>query len=455
VLVVSALKDIAGDAEEMEILEFADATQEPDVGVVMPEHGFLARFVKLLGGANTEAPDATVLMSGLVLLSAMIGWRARVEWGENPEPLSLYLVVHATSGGRKTASTRSAGNIFREGAGERVFVHDVNHISDRGLLELVDIGEEPEDVVERMGWLAAQEMPPGHALVFDEFGQTLIGQGNDWRAALMSKLLEVYNGYHSGIQTGGKKIKPGRCSVSLLATITTEELRRAVNAGHARGGLLGRLLFVPQSARKPPLAIPPKKGKAYLDLRKEVVDWIAKLATWHGCIGNVYDCMTRDATALYVAWYEHLYDETAGDPLMEPLFKRNAVTVVKLATLLAISDTKDPSTLDSLAVHTEHVENAIALVEGSISAAVRLLETETEAQSDVWLDRLHDWMREEAPDGEWVRTSDAFRAVTVPREAGDRTMTREEKVGRVSRDGRFEAKPNSGKGGGHVIRLKG
>lgn len=442
-------------------------------GIVIPKGGFLRAVVDLLGGSRSEAPDELIYVTSLAALSAVIGWRARMAWGREGEPVTLFVMGHGNSASsHKTTVLRSVMDVFRAVGPDRLKLKSTSHASNRGLLELVEHRPPPQLTEEELkayedgaladifkkaeqdAYLDSLRYPPGVLIGHDEFESALTGP--EWRKEATQELLRLYNGHYSAQLTGQRKTAEGKCAVALIATVTEEGLAAHLNAGHGRSGFLGRFLWVPlPSQAKGPVPFPTPEDD---ELAKRVADWLRKLGAWTGDLGGVHDVMTADARDAYATWYERRYYETTGRDLEEALFRRGQATVMKAATLLAIAELETPAMMgerggSKVRITHRNVADGVSLIEGGISTAMRLLETAPVAQIDRWADKCFDYLQANTKQGEALRLSDLLRNVRVPKEDRDRLATRDEQRVALTKDGRFTVKERQGKGGGWIVGL--
>ena len=439
------VEDLAGDGPP--------ALIEPSM---IPETGFVRDVVDLIG-PYTEAPDEAIALAAITALSAAVGYRCTITWGRSTEPLTLMsLAIGLSAIARKTTGTASVLQVFYDSGMRRLVARRVGHMSGRGLVELAIEAQAPDE--DEAGILAnmieeeRRRYPVGLLLLVDEFGQMLAD--SQWREDTLTQLLGMYSGHHSGISTGAKKAPGARCALALIGTVTTEELSRVLTAGHGRNGLLGRFLLAPHSSRKPRLAVPPPKRPGYDALEQRCLDWLRALGRWNGDLGDAYKLFDADALDAYTRWYNATADdaEKRDDDLVTSLFQRGQSKVVKLATVLAVAEVSDPSSMsaDNVTVRRRHVEAAIEMEQASSGAALELVRRTHLAQRDRWCDAVVAWLVSEQ-DGEAPLSKVLERGVA--KEAGDKTLERGEKIKYVEADPRLEIVPST-TGTGRVVKVR-
>ena len=352
------------------------------VADLMPDDGWIRRYVDLyepLSEATAEAHMATAL----AVLSAAIGWRAFIRWGESSEPCTLYVILEGESAiARKTTTMRTGSTLVRKamegvpnmvGARPPLSTRGLSHTSRRGLLEMVS----PPDEEAAKAW--DDVPPPGLLVEFDEIG-ALLGRpgdvkGQDWLGATRLALMEFTSGRHGGLQTGGDKMRPGRCSVSLLGTITRQELEQRVSHGLLRDGFLGRFVLIPHPGRRRYLAEPPEWTSLDSIRRDELATFLRRVATSKQEIGSVFRRMTNDARQLRSTWYDErmrYLDARAAegsdvDIALSDAMGRLQTTAVKIAAVMAVSRMDPAEDLGEVRIDVQDVEKGIAFAEHALS----------------------------------------------------------------------------------------
>ena len=372
---------------------------------LIPRSGFLREWVDLYTPQG-EAPASAHLGAGLALLSAAVGWRAWVRWGERKEPCTLTVVLEGRSAtARKTTTAYAAENVARRAMKDHdpddagVVVRSMSHTSDRGLYEL--IGTADQKTAEK--W--EREPPPGHLIVWDEFGAVLGRPGDvkasDWLGRVRAALMVLSNGRHGGIQTGGSKVLPARCSVSLLGTMTRMELEQRMSHGLIGDGFLGRMALVPIAGRRAYLAEPPPWTQRDSIARDRLVAFVQALAGSPDCMGEVFDHFTPDAHDLRETWYVERtrdFDERAQSGSEVDLARVTAhdrlqAMAVKLAALGAIADRDLEADISQTKITDEHVGWGIWFAEYALQEVVELAVDAGGSLQDRYARKVVDYLR--------------------------------------------------------------
>jgi hypothetical protein len=352
---------------------------------LMPDSGWVRRYVDLYTPMS-EAPAEAHLATALAVLSAAVGWRAYIRWGESAEPCNLFVMLEGGSAtAKKTTTARTGSGLVRhamrampEGVDRPLMVRSVSHTSRRGLIELIGTADEAKAKI----WESSP--PPGILLDWDEFGAVLGKPGDvkgaDWLGQVRATLMEIYGGRHGGIQTGEAKFKPTRCAVSVLATMTRQELEQRMSMGLLRDGFLGRFVMIPHPGRRTYLSEPPEWTKEDAHDRDRLADELREVASSHAVLGDIFGRMTGDAREFRRLWYVHRMEELdaaaeTGDEVavaMSDAMGRLQSTAAKVAAVLAVADRDPGQSLDALRVEWRHVERGIAFAEHALAEVQNL-----------------------------------------------------------------------------------
>lgn len=476
-----------GSAPEQRSRSTAQSTpvSSPAATFPIPERGLIRDVVDLFSD-RTEVPDETLALCMLATMSAVTGWNRSLKWGESPEPAVLYaMIIGKSASAKKSTGMRTVSALWKE-AGVDVGLTG-QHTSGRALLEAaiggIDVfrlkekevpeainvprmaGDDQEDHKRRQdeydaARLAVQEdnqriedlktqkleNPPSIVLEWDEFGTMLNVQGR-WQEDTRVQLLQMYNGRHSGIQTSGRdgvKVPGGKTSMSLIGTMTMDDLCRSLNMGQVADGLIGRILFSPPGIRKPPRPKPPEEDQEYLDRRYEICQSIAAFAERVKVRAySAYSGWSEGADEVYNSWYVREHKRTQDIGLEEAMFARGASIVVKIASLLAAAeDTGWSQDANGLTiVEAGHMAQAIAIVEASFGVAMQAVQSQILSQRDRWLDAATILL--EAGD---MGMYELTRKALVAKEPGDRSMSQVDREKWVKEDGRFKTFPTNNRG---------
>jgi hypothetical protein len=349
---------------------------------LMPLKGFLAEYVDL----NTPLSEAAAqahLATGLAILSAAIGWRARIEWGRSAEPITMFVLLQgASSTAKKTTTAKTGAELVRyasnlaeqEGRGEvPLSVRSISHASRKGIIELIA----PKDADEAKDW--ERNYPPGVVLDWDEFGMVLGKpgevKGSDWLGQLRTCLMEIYGGRHGGIQIGAGKLPGSRCSVAVLATMTRQELEQRVSSGLLRDGFMGRFVMMPHPGRDRYLGVPPSWEPYHAERQERLARFLMRVATSRQEMGDVFRRLTPAALEMRKDWYEQRMrqldlDARIGgeaEAALVDAMGRLQTTAMKVAAVSAVAEMGDDEDLGEVLIDTTHIQYGVALAEHALS----------------------------------------------------------------------------------------
>ena len=471
-----------GDVEEDPLVHGSSAPKAiatpsgspPAASFPIPESGIIRDIVDLVG-PTTESPDSTLALATLVMLSAVCGWSRPLEWGESTEPCIVYACICGPSAkGKKTTGMRSIESIFRD-AGCDLKIESGGHVSGRGLVEIAmgnEVGvfyvkepkvradeylpgpidgeriRNPEWEEENADWASWHEKrrslleePPSVVLVWDEFGK-MMNVENDWQRDTRADLLSMYNGWHRGVKTSGKggiSIPKGKTQLSMIATMTDDDLRRSLNAAQVTDGLMGRILFSPPGTSKSGLSRPPDKEALYHEHRESI---IRKLLAFQEAVEwprGAYDAWSDEAKTEWDAWYHNRFNSLTG--MENLLFSRGQATAVKMAVLFALAEA-------SATIEVEHIRMAIAVLESSIAVSMSAYESHIEAQRD----RYTDAVLQMVAAGPKALTRVLERGMVGGKEPGEKTPDRQTRALWIKDDPRLTIE-KSATGKGHTVSL--
>lgn len=373
---------------------------------LMPKAGWVRRYCDLYTPLS-EAPAEAHLATSLAVLSAAIGWRAYIRWGESAEPCNLFVMLEGGSAtAKKTTTTRTGSALVRhamsampDGQDPPLMVRSVSHTSRRGLLELVGTADEAK----ARGWEVSP--PPGVLLDWDEFG-AILGRpgdvkGSDYLGQIRATLMELYGGRHGGIQTGELKFRPARCAVSVLATMTRQELEQRVSTGLLRDGFMGRFVMIPHPGRKVYLSEPPAWTSRDAQERDALAAFLRRVASSSHELGSIFGRMTEDARECRREWYERRMRELdraadeggEAEQAMADVMGRLQTTAAKVSGVLAVASMAEDEDLSMVRVEAADVQAGIAFAEHALAEVSSLAVSGGGMPSDRYAVRVLDWLR--------------------------------------------------------------
>lgn len=328
--------------------------EPPATDNLVPTHGIIRQWVDLYG-PKSEAPVEGHLGAAIALISAAIGHKLYVQWARNREPCTVNVILEGQSAsGRKTTTANTARELANEAVDSSddepgLRVSTIGHTSDRGLIELIA----PQTDSEAARW--EKTSPPGNLFVWDEFGPVLgdPGQnrkGSDWLGRTRKVLMDLTGGYQYGVKTGQVKLPASRCSVSILATVTREELEQRISMGLLKDGFMGRFALIPMNQNGKLLAFPPAWERRDMEAQEMIVRWLRGLVNRREPWGHLFDLFTDDAKTVRGEWYaahkQRLVEGAGMDEeelsARSSAFDRLQTLAAKLAGILAVSQLDNP-----------------------------------------------------------------------------------------------------------------
>lgn len=349
---------------------------------LMPDRGFLHDYVSLYEPLS-EAPPEAHLATAMCILSAAIGWRAQIKWGESAEPVTLFVLLQGASAtAKKTTTAKTGSGLVRHAekmaadeivGGMPLKVRSISHTSRRGLLEMIA----PKDAEQAAEWEHGH--PPGVVVDWDEFGMILGTpgdlKGSDYIGQIRTALMEIYGGRHGGIQIGALKLPASRCAVAILATMTRQELEQRVSSGLLRDGFMGRFVMMPHPGRQRYAAIPPPFTPSHAFIRDRLARFLSKVCTSKQEMGDVFRRLSPAALAMRKDWYERRMkqldqDAKIGGEVESALVDamgRLQTTAMKVSAVAAVAEMEDGEDLGEVLIECRHIEYGVALAEHALA----------------------------------------------------------------------------------------
>jgi len=309
----------------------------------VPESGFLHDYVAFAIEA-TDAPEVFHLFCGLSALSALIGRRIWLPFGDGEIYPNLWtVIISGSSLYHKTSSLNIAVRMLRE-------------ISEGPGLILPNEFS-PEVLISN---LADQ---PNGLFVWSEIKSALSMMERSYMAGTKELLTELYDcpdRYTRRLK--GQEYVIVNPVVSVLAATTLDWLIAGIKQGDVAGGFLARFIFVPATAKAREEALPPPTDKRR---RREIAQQLARCGLADGAVD--FTLVRRT----YEDWYYKTVDDLNQYPdreLFAPFWSRLTIYAIKIAMLLEASSTRD------VLIRPETMQQAIAVIE-YLKASIRNLLT--------------------------------------------------------------------------------
>jgi hypothetical protein len=425
--------------------------------LVVPDDGWIRRYVDCYSG-HVEVPDEAFAGTAYTLLSSVIGWKSYLQWADATEPLTLYTaLIGASATAHKTTSLSIAERIARDANVSYLHHRGVTiddedndnllkvitggHMSQARLLDLLG----PKDADQAYAWERSGAVPPCHLLVWDELKDLLVqDKGYSFLGETRQMLLRIYSGFQPGSQTRTNYVRPGRCSMAMMGTVTMATWRDQLGEEAVSSGMMGRLLAIPYG-RPPhwvplPSAVDPAK-------RAELVQWLVELGNVHSDSWGPVE-LDPEATDYWVAWYTAHKNEIARLETKDAtkaaaqaaLFGRYQATALKFAGVQTVSRWNPGDGVPRVRVGADTLKSACAYIDHVMRFSVPVATEALEDREYRHQRRVTDYVVSNGPVSftdlqRAVRTrgitADRFRRlVELLHDEGQMTLSRETRGGR-------------------------
>lgn len=301
---------------------------------------FLTQYLRYTG--VSVAPTVFHLWAGLATMAATVADRVWVESHSEHLAPNLYVFLIGPSGIGKGVATNAALRLLTEAGTARIY---------NGMLTA-------QHLCDLLGGRANKHLDPKVLLVTEELslsvGDKVLA---DRLLRLTTKLYECTPfEFTEGTRTHGSVAFRGHC-INWLAGTTQEWLRDSVSRSAVEGGFFARVNPVVCNG---PLA---RVARPFLDLTT-FGELVARLQVLAGLAGPI--TLDSEADDVYWEWYEQR--PTPTESVLEPVWARVPVHVLKLAMLLSLSDGPD------MVVRERHITQARLLAEESLRHLPGLIE---------------------------------------------------------------------------------
>jgi hypothetical protein len=316
--------------------------------------GIAGRVVEFLE-PHTEADRAGLLVSFLVAFGAAVGSgpHAIADGSNHPARLNLVLVGRSARA-RKGTSWAVVRRVLAEADPAFIEQRVIGGLtSGEGLV--ADLNHRPEGIGRSV-------------LVHEPEFARLLRVGA--RSATLSALVrEAWDGGALAVRTRKQPLHASNASVALLGHVTSEELRRRLDATEIANGLANRFLFiwVERSKRLPSGGSMPRDELEALGVEvRDAIKHARKLGTLH---------RSPAAEALWSFIYNAIDDDVHG--VVGALLARAEAQLLRLSVVYALLD-------GSSVIEVRHVEAAQAVWDACEQTIVRVF---TEQESDPFVIR--------------------------------------------------------------------
>lgn len=249
-----------------------------------------------------------------------------------------------------------------------------------GPLSFLEIDEEDED--QR---LAAQRRL---YLVFEELAASL---GSGPRADEFTKLVTATyggKGYLDRTRTYGEIDFSGPVSINILAGSTHRWLKDSVSLDAVLGGFFARVAVVDGDSCRTDKRIwrpkfPPDRDLVRAHLEERVTQMLQLKGEFK---------LTDEADELGEIWY--MERPAPEDPTLEPIFRRERTTMLKLAHIFAVAEMDGKC---DFKIHSRHVLRAQQAIRNMSSAVLRVVSTSSVTQDTRGLNEVREFIAKNGP----------------------------------------------------------
>lgn len=311
--------------------------------------GLLTRWCETMS-EGSESPPGAFLPSGLALLSATVGPRLQLTWGNaHTERMNLWVLnVGMSALDRKTSGLsglRAAIKWTAEAGDDLIRLHNVHRISDAGLVTQLDVVTKDTEKARKTDPEHPEvhrPVPVSWVCLFNEVASVWKDDPRGWEAEAQRSLLSIYDGQLSST-TKATNVPTQDCFVTAVGNIPPGVLKEQTTLQMLASGFVGRWLIIPSPPPERIVSFPPApNGHDPLNPLRVDVSRLMRLAR-RDTLVNVNGLWTSEAVeyrhAWYVAHYERARRRGDDDPLSlaaSELFGRLQATAIKVATLLAV-----------------------------------------------------------------------------------------------------------------------
>lgn len=251
------------------------------------------------------------------------------------------------------------------------------HVGPLTFLEIDD-----EDEADR---LAAQRRM---YLVFEELAASL---GSGPRADEFTKLVTgVYGGkgYVDRTRTYGEIDFSGQVSINMLAGSTHRWLKDSISLDAVLGGFFARVAVIDGDSCRVDRRIwrprfPHDRDRVRAHLEERVKQMLQLKGEFK---------LTNEADELGEIWY--LERPAPEDPNLEPIFRRERTTMLKLAQIFAVAEMDGKC---DYKIHSRHVLRAQTAIRNMSSAVLRVVSTSSVTQDTRGLNEVRDFIAKNGP----------------------------------------------------------
>jgi hypothetical protein len=276
--------------------------------------------------SGNEAHPTYHIFSGLIALSSIVGRRVWVDMGSFNYVPNLYVILVGPSGNRKTTAMTPAKNLIRA----LKLPYSAECVTKEKLV--LDIFAQERVIADMPIEYADKKTFSPMTCVVTELSEFL-GAGG---LGMINFLTTIYDQDYYDIRTKNK----GDTTINgpylcLLACTTPDWITLYLKQDVISGGFSRRAIFVYESTKGAPIPRPvvtPAMATAW----QQLLDYAAKLQLVKGPM--LWD---DEALTFYDSWYIQHSKRSAPHPMLTGYFESKHAQLLKIATLLSLSEAFD------------------------------------------------------------------------------------------------------------------
>jgi hypothetical protein len=297
----------------------------------LPHYGFLREFVDY-GYSATDAPEVMHMFGGIAALSAAVGRKVYLPFGDGAIYPNTWIVIIAKSSLFHKSTALAIPQRLLWAVNEDLVLP--NEFSPEMLAQ--NLAKQPNGI---FFW---SEIKNALKMMTD---RSYMANTKEW----LTELYDCPDRYVRKLKNENFTIT--NPTISILAATTMEWLVQSIRAGDIEGGFTARFCFVPCMAKSRDIALPEPTDKQRRNM-------LAKML--HDCSSVEGEVDMSRVRKMYEDWYYKTVAELRSDPEAEKLsgfFTRLTIYTLKFAMLLELSKTQD------VVITEETMAQAIAITD--------------------------------------------------------------------------------------------
>jgi len=281
---------------------------------------------------DTESPTVFHSWTGITIISAAIGRNILIDRGHYKMYPNVFAILVAGSGMcRKSTAIHMGVRILKKISHPPLLFSQ--KITPEALIQALQDNTRDGDMI---------------GLVYADELSVFMG-GDSVHSGLIPLLTNLYDSHDEwSYHTRGRGVeKLSNVCISMIAGSTLEWLKNSIPMDAIGGGFTGRIIFVHEAAPCK-AALFTEKGKGF----EELVHDLDEISTYKGIVQ-----LTPAAIKVMNEWYTNDHFFVPRDPSVTGYFARKHDHLLKVATILSVSESP------SLLITDSHIKEALRLLE--------------------------------------------------------------------------------------------